>query len=73
MILTICFLPKLLSVLKRTNRALTPSTDYGKTTIGAAFAHKDGEGFDVTLDALPVSGRVTLRKVDEKKSHEGTA
>jgi hypothetical protein len=30
--------------------------------IGAAFAHKDGEGLEVTLDAFPVDGRVTLRK-----------
>lgn len=38
--------------------------------IGAAFAHKDGKGFDVLLDALPVSGRVTLRKIEEKQTTE---
>ncbi len=26
--------------------------------IGAAWSHKDGEGFDVVLEALPVTGRV---------------
>ena len=30
--------------------------------VGAVFAHKDGEGFDIMLDALPVDGRLTLRK-----------
>lgn len=34
--------------------------------VGAAFPHKDGQGFDVVLDALPVSGRVTLRVPMEK-------
>jgi hypothetical protein len=29
--------------------------------IGAAWLHKDGKGFDVTLDAVPLSGRVVLR------------
>jgi hypothetical protein len=30
--------------------------------IGAAWAHKDGNGYNVTLDALPVNGRISLRK-----------
>ena len=30
--------------------------------IGAAWKHKDDEGLDLTLEALPVSGRVVLRK-----------
>ena len=29
--------------------------------IGAAFEHKDGEGYNVTLDSVPVDGRFTLR------------
>lgn len=33
----------------------------GWTRIGAAWQHRDGEGFDIQLDALPVTGRVTLR------------
>ena len=32
------------------------------TRIGAAWAHKDGQGFDIRLDALPTDGRVALRK-----------
>ena len=30
--------------------------------VGAAWQHKDGKGFDVTLDALPLSGRISLRE-----------
>jgi hypothetical protein len=34
--------------------------------IGAEWYHKDGEELDMVLDALPVSGRVVLRKYKEK-------
>lgn len=30
--------------------------------IGAAFHHKDGGGLDVVLNALPINGRLALRK-----------
>ena len=33
--------------------------------IGAAWPHKDGTGFNVTLDALPPSGRLVLRPVTQ--------
>lgn len=36
------------------------------TKIGIAWAHKDGNGFDIILDALPVNGRVALRKSTPK-------
>lgn len=29
--------------------------------IGVAFPHKDAKGFDVLCDAVPLSGRITLR------------
>jgi hypothetical protein len=34
--------------------------------VGVVFAHKDGQGFDLILDAVPVDGRVTLRAPSEK-------
>ena len=34
--------------------------------IGAAFAHKDGEGHTITLDAVPVDGRIVLRSPKER-------
>ncbi|WP_288132416.1 hypothetical protein [Accumulibacter sp.] len=35
--------------------------------VGVAFAHKDAQGFDVVLDAVPVAGRLTLRIPSPKK------
>ena len=31
--------------------------------IGAAWRHKDGHGVELTLNSLPVNGRVTLREL----------
>lgn len=37
------------------------------TRIGAAWAHKDGNGFSLQLDCVPLNGRITLRIASEKK------
>jgi len=37
------------------------------TRIGAAWPHKDGKGFNVQLEIVPLDGRVTLRLASEKK------
>lgn len=37
------------------------------TRIGAAWPHKDGKGFSVQIDAVPLDGRITLRVATEKK------
>jgi hypothetical protein len=37
------------------------------TRIGAAWPHKDGKGFTVQLDAVPLDGRVSLRVIEDKK------
>jgi hypothetical protein len=34
--------------------------------IGAAFAHKDGQGFNLKLDSVPVDGRITLRTAKDR-------
>lgn len=31
------------------------------TEVGVAFRHKDGQGLDVLLDAVPLSGKIVLR------------
>lgn len=36
------------------------------TKIGAAFAHNDGKGFSLLLEALPVDGRLTIRAAEPK-------
>ena len=45
-------------------------TEDGKgfwTRIGAAWPHSDGKGFNVSLDSIPLDGRVVLRVATEKK------
>ncbi|QDT53001.1 hypothetical protein Pan44_10160 [Caulifigura coniformis] len=37
------------------------------TRIGAAWAHKDGKGFNVQVDCVPLDGRLSLRIASEKK------
>ncbi|MET4802836.1 hypothetical protein [Bradyrhizobium sp. LB11.1] len=31
------------------------------TKIGAAWAHEDGEGYNITLTAMPLNGRLVVR------------
>jgi hypothetical protein len=37
------------------------------TRIGAAWQHKDGKGFNIQLDSVPLDGRIQLRTASEKK------
>jgi hypothetical protein len=37
------------------------------TRIGAAWQHKDGKGFTVQLDCVPLDGRIVLFVASEKK------
>lgn len=37
------------------------------TRIGSAWAHSDGAGFNIQIDAVPLDGRITLRVATEKK------
>lgn len=42
------------------------------TRIGAAWDHKDGEGYTLQLDLVPVtSGRIVLRANEPKEQEEG--
>lgn len=36
------------------------------TPIGAAWPNKDGFGFSLSIDAVPVGGRVVLRAIRER-------
>ena len=36
------------------------------TRIGAAWAHKDGKGFNIQLDSVPLDGKITLRVPSEE-------
>jgi hypothetical protein len=37
------------------------------TRIGAAWAHADGNGFNIQLESVPLDGRITLRVATDKK------
>lgn len=37
------------------------------TRIGSAWAHNDGQGFNVQLECVPLDGRISLRVASEKK------
>lgn len=34
--------------------------------IGSVWPHKDGEGFNIQLDSVPVDGRITVRSVQDR-------
>jgi hypothetical protein len=36
--------------------------------IGAAWPHKDGQGFNVVCDAVPLTGRMVLRAPEDERS-----
>ena len=38
--------------------------------IGAAWSHKDGQGFEVRMDAVPVDGQIVLRAVKDNDSDQ---
>lgn len=37
------------------------------TRIGAIWPHKDGNGFNLDVEAVPLSGRIVIRVATEKK------
>ena len=37
------------------------------TRIGAAWPQKDGKGFNIQLDAIPLDGHIALRIATDKK------
>jgi hypothetical protein len=37
------------------------------TRIGAAWPHKDGKGYSVQIESVPLDGRITLRVATESK------
>ena len=38
------------------------------TRIGSAWSHKDGKGFNLQIDTVPLDGRITLRQPEEKSN-----
>jgi hypothetical protein len=40
------------------------------TRVGVAFPHRDGKGFNVELRALPIDGKLVLRKHEPKADNQ---
>lgn len=38
------------------------------TRIGRLFAHKDGKGYDLVLNALPINGRIVVRQEEKDET-----
>ncbi len=43
------------------------------TEIGAAWPNKDGNGFSISATAVPLQGRIIMRKVNARPAREGAA
>lgn len=41
------------------------------TPIGAAWPNKDGLGFNISCDAVPLTGRIVMRTVPDRAKDEG--
>ena len=41
------------------------------TPIGAAWPNKDGMGFSITCDAVPLQGRIMMRAITERPEANG--
>lgn len=39
--------------------------------IGAAWANKDGKGFSIACDAVPLTGRIVMREITERETAGG--
>jgi len=42
------------------------------TPIGAAWANKDGQGFNIAYDAVPLTGRIVMRAITERPQVSNT-
>ena len=42
------------------------------TKIGAAWPHKDGKGFSVSIEAMPLNGRLILREPQDVEERIAT-
>ena len=53
---------------------VSPEKEGGKaywSKVAVAWAHKDGQGYNVQMDALPVDGKLVLRTVSDDQDETG--
>lgn len=42
------------------------------TPIGAAWPNRDGAGYSIACDAIPIQGRIVMRKITERPASPAT-
>ena len=52
-------------------RVLGDGSDAIWTPIGAAWPNKDGLGFNISCDAIPLTGRLVMRFITERAEEGG--
>lgn len=57
----------------RLYRVLGDGPDAIWTPIGAAWPNKDGLGFNVSCDAVPLTGRIVMRVIQERSANDNGA
>jgi hypothetical protein len=55
----------------RLYRVLGDGPDSIWTPIGAAWPNKDGLGFSIICDAVPLHGRIVMRAIQDRAEREG--
>ncbi len=55
----------------RLYRVVGDGADAFWTPIGAAWPNKDGKGFSITCDAVPLHGRIVMRAITEREEGGG--
>jgi hypothetical protein len=55
----------------RLYRVLGDGDSANWTPIGAAWPHKDGKGLSITCDAVPLTGRIVLRRIEPREQSAG--
>jgi len=53
----------------RLYRVLGDGREASWTPIGAAWLHRDGNGFSLSCDAIPLQGRLVLRLITDKPAY----
>lgn len=43
------------------------------TEIGAAWPNRDGAGFSISCEAVPLAGRIIMRRITDKPAKEAAA
>lgn len=54
----------------RLYRVLGDGPDAIWTPIGAAWPNRDGLGFNLSCDAVPLTGRIVMRTIKERAANE---